>query len=1119
VEFRVLGDLEVVEDGQSLAIGPHQQRAVLAVLVLSAGEVVSADRLIEALWVEHPPASAAKTVQVYVSRLRKALNSANAGELIVTVDHGYALRIEPERVDMRVFECLLEEGRSAFADGKYERAATVLRGALGLWRGPALSDFTFDAFAAVEIARLGEERLEALEIRIDADLALGRDAALVGELEALIAEHPLRERLRAQHMLALYRCGRQSEALAAYRRTREILIDEVGIEPGPELRDLQQKILRQDAGLQNAGVREPGGAEDSGALAAGIPRDRSGARLSRRSRPRILAAAVALVGGVAAVIALLAHNAASPQPARVSANTVVVVDASSDRVTNQIGVGASPSHVLSTRGAVWVTNADGHSVSLIDPAKREVRETIPAVGSGPAGLVDADGALWVANTLDGTVVRVDPATNSVVRRVPVGDSPSAVAAADGAVWVANSGEETLSRIDPVSGREVARVPLGASPTDLVSSAGSLWVSSQKDRSVLQVDPRTNKVVQSIPLPSSPAALAAGPGTVWVANAVDGTVTRIDADSGRVAAVIGVGDGPAGIVATPDAVWVSDEYGGTVDLIDPHINEVVRRIAVGNHPTGLALVGGALYVAVRASGDAHRGGTLVEATDRDLDYVDPQYADDTLSVPLLQLTNDGLTAYQHVGGAAGTQLVPDLALYLPAATDGGRTYRFVLRRGIRYSTGAIVQPQDVRASFERMFKIRSSGVGFFTGIVGAASCIKAPRRCALAKGIVVDAPHFAVTFHLTAPDPDFRDKLATWFASVLPANTPARVMRSRPLPATGPYEIASYTRERDVRLVRNPRFREWSQSAQPDGYPDSIDVRLDFKPDAAVDAVENGRADVFGGSRDVIPRSQMPQVLTRFAARAHVNPQPAVDHLFMNTRVPPFNDVRARRALNYAVDRRAVVHAFGPGSAVATCQVLPPNFPGYERYCPYHAPQLRKAQRLVDASGTRGARVVVWTNPFLEPGARAIVPVLQRLGYRARLKVVPNVDRYFLAIADSRNRIQIGSGYWFADYPAAADFLEHLLSCRAFVPRSPDNVNLAEFCDRRLDVQMRRAAATQATDPQRANRLWAAIDRRMVDAAPWVPLVIGQSVELVSKRVGNYQYNPQYGGLIDQLWLH
>jgi DNA-binding SARP family transcriptional activator len=208
VEFRVLGDLEAVEDGQALALGPHQQRAVLAVLVVSAGEVVSSDRLVEAVWGERPPASAAKTVQVYISRLRKTLNGAQpdapaSDGLIVTAGRGYVLRVDPDRVDVRVFERLLDRGREAFAEGDFDTAATVLRQALGLWRGGPLADFTFDAFAAPEIARLEELRLEALEIRIDADLALGRHAALVGELEALTSEHPLRERLRAARMLAL----------------------------------------------------------------------------------------------------------------------------------------------------------------------------------------------------------------------------------------------------------------------------------------------------------------------------------------------------------------------------------------------------------------------------------------------------------------------------------------------------------------------------------------------------------------------------------------------------------------------------------------------------------------------------------------------------------------------------------------------------------------------------------------------------------------------------------------------------------------------------------------------------------------------------------------------------
>jgi DNA-binding SARP family transcriptional activator len=219
VEFRVLGELEARHDGQAIPLGAHQQRAVLAILVLHAGEVVSADRLMDELWGDEPPARAAKTVQVYVSRLRKALTAAcgTGADPIVTRDHGYVLQVDPGQVDAREFERLLASGRRAFAEGAFAPAAERLGAALALWRGPPLADFTFDAWAGGEIARLEELRLEALEIRIDADLELGRHRALVAELETLSVSNPLRERVGGQLMLALYRCGRQSEALPSSR--------------------------------------------------------------------------------------------------------------------------------------------------------------------------------------------------------------------------------------------------------------------------------------------------------------------------------------------------------------------------------------------------------------------------------------------------------------------------------------------------------------------------------------------------------------------------------------------------------------------------------------------------------------------------------------------------------------------------------------------------------------------------------------------------------------------------------------------------------------------------------------------------------------------------------------
>ena len=246
MEFRILGPLEAREEGRSLGLGGAKQRALLAILLLHANEVVSSDRLIDDLWGEEPPETAASALRVHIAQLRKALGSSG---VLLTRSPGYVLQIEPGQLDVDRFAQLVEEAGRAFADGRWKHASERLREALALWRGSPLADFAYERFAQTDISRLEELRLAALEKRIEADLALGRHAELVGELEALVAEHPLRERLRAQLMLALYRSGRQAEALAAYQDVRRILVEELGIDPGAELHDLERGILRQDPSL------------------------------------------------------------------------------------------------------------------------------------------------------------------------------------------------------------------------------------------------------------------------------------------------------------------------------------------------------------------------------------------------------------------------------------------------------------------------------------------------------------------------------------------------------------------------------------------------------------------------------------------------------------------------------------------------------------------------------------------------------------------------------------------------------------------------------------------------------------------------------------------------------
>jgi DNA-binding SARP family transcriptional activator len=242
MEFRILGPLEVVEQGRALPLGGARQRTLLALLLTRANEVVSADRLIDELWGAQPPRTAANALQYHVSQLRKALAPREA---IVTQEPGYAIRIGPDELDLLRFEALVEEAQHAAP----ELAAQRLREALELWRGPALADLANESFAQSEIPRLEELRLGALERRFEADLALGRYTKLVPEVQALVHDHPLRERLRAVLMQALYGSGRQAEALQVYRETRQLLVDELGIEPSPALQELEQAVLRQDPAL------------------------------------------------------------------------------------------------------------------------------------------------------------------------------------------------------------------------------------------------------------------------------------------------------------------------------------------------------------------------------------------------------------------------------------------------------------------------------------------------------------------------------------------------------------------------------------------------------------------------------------------------------------------------------------------------------------------------------------------------------------------------------------------------------------------------------------------------------------------------------------------------------
>jgi YVTN family beta-propeller protein len=1119
LDIRLLGPVEVRVGEQVLDIGGPKQRVLLAVLALSANQPVPRQVLIDRQWAGNPPEGAQHALEAQISRLRKALEATVAEPVLMARAGAYVLRVPAESIDVRRFERLATAGRRALAGHAPHEAAADLSAALALWRGEPLADFSQELMARPEVARLDELRLGVIEDRIEADLALGRHADVVAELGALVQAHPYRERLYQLLMVAMYRCGRQHEALAVYQSARRTLVDELGIEPGQALTRTERAILNHDLSLEPPTVTPVATAGNAG--------QERPAPMARARRARVLVAAGACAVLAAAVLSVLGTRtrAVVAEP-----DSIAVINAGSGALTADVeGVG-QPGGVAYGAGATWVTDAAAGLLIRIGAADQV---TDIQVGRGPAGVTVADGEVWVANNLDGTVSEVNAGARLPVKIIRVGIGPSAIASGQGSVWVANTAADTLSRIDAVTGHVVATIPLNIAPTSVAAGAGAVWVTSQQAGRLLRVDPADNRVSQAIPIGQSPAGLAVGAGSVWVADA-GGTVWRIDPRTGR-SRTIEVSGVPAGVAYSGGALWVAGGLNGSVSRISPASGKV-QLIHIGNETADIAAAGGRVWATVLPSLASHRGGTLTVITQLPPDQMprpptDPAKAFYTVAFQILGLTNDGLVGYRAATGLAGDQLVPDLATALPKPTDGGTTYTFHLRPGLRYSTGAPVRPEDFRRAFERMFHLRNY-VSYYAGIVGAAQCMRRPGHCDIARGIVANDAAGTISFHLTAPDPEFLYQLALSFAYPVPRGTPNHLISAAQLPATGPYMTKSLVPGHTWVLVRNPRFRQWSAQAQPRGYPDRIIMRFDVPPGQAVADVENGTADVLLGP----PPGSLGQLQTHYTRQLHTGPMGATIALALNTRLPPFNKLAARQAVNYAINRATVAGLNGGAlAAQPTCQILPPTVPGYSPYCPYTilpnsggvwaAPDLARAQRLVRQSGTRGDRVTVLYGPEGTPfpslaTARYIVSVLDQLGYRTTFRVVKNPSAYWGVLNNSRDRVQAGFVSWYQDYPTPADFVDLLLTCRSFLPDNYGNLNSAEFCNPRIDAQGQRALSLEPGDPVAAGALWAAIDRELTDQAPWVPLYNPPSLTVLSARVGNYQYHPYWNGnlLLDQLWV-
>jgi peptide/nickel transport system substrate-binding protein len=557
-----------------------------------------------------------------------------------------------------------------------------------------------------------------------------------------------------------------------------------------------------------------------------------------------------------------------------------------------------------------------------------------------------------------------------------------------------------------------------------------------------------------------------------------------------------------------------------------------KLGTGAAVAAVALIaaacGGSSQSSTAGQGTAHKGGTFTILANSAFGVADPAQNYTLEEWQLLIDTHDGLVGFAKVGGLAGTKIVPDLATSIPTPTNGGKTYVFHIRRGIKFSNGQTLKPSDFVTTFERQFTVPGP-TSFYSGIVGANKC--STKGCNLSKGVVANDSAYTLTINLTAPDPELMDQLTLPFAYAVPASTSPKLTGNNVPPGTGPYMWKSYNPNTEAVLVRNPYFHVWSAVAQPPGYPNEIIEKYGLQVSDEVTQVQNGSAnEVFDG--DQIPSDQLSQLNSpKYAGQVHVNTLTADWYFALNTSRPPFNNLLARQAINYAANRSAYVKiAGGPSLAVPTCQILPPNFPSYTPDCPYTAgtnhtkwtaPDVAKAKQLVQQSHTAGMKVVVdGTNDQVGKAlVEQMVSDLNAIGYKATPQLLAASIQYpFVQNSSNAGKWNVGWSAWYQDYPAPSDFLNVLLGCGNIHPNSDASPNIAEFCNKTIQAKINQAETTAATNPSGAAALWTQVDHMDTTQAPWVDLYNPKQIDFLSKNVHGYSWNPQWYILIDRLWL-
>jgi peptide/nickel transport system substrate-binding protein len=484
-----------------------------------------------------------------------------------------------------------------------------------------------------------------------------------------------------------------------------------------------------------------------------------------------------------------------------------------------------------------------------------------------------------------------------------------------------------------------------------------------------------------------------------------------------------------------------------------------------------------------SGTASGGKTFANfrlAYDTGIDYLDPGLSYTVEGWGILWNVYLPLVGYTHANGPAGATIIPYLAKDLPKVSPDGKTYSLTLRSGLKYSDGTAIKASDFAATIERDFKVDSPGVGFFGNIVGADTFAK--TKTGHISGITTDDSTGDITIKLNAPQGDFTNILATEFAALLPANSPAKDQSTTPLPSSGPYMIKSYAPNKKAIVVRNPNFDAAALGGNvPAGNPDMMTVDIIGDDTVALQRVIAGQDDY---DFHQIPPDRLATTQQKYGDQIKIYTPANTYYFFMNNKVAPFDNLKVRQAVNYAINRDALVRIYG-GLGQTTENVLPPTYPQYKKLNLYPY-DLAKAKKLIQDSGQAGASVTVWNHDRgSDPKATAyLTDVLNSIGLKAKEKVI-NSAVYWTTVGNQATKAQIGFADWFQDYPHPLDWFDVLLNGDRIT--QTHNNNYANFDDKAVNAKIA-ALKKEPTLTDAVNTQWASVDKMVGEQAPWAPFM-------------------------------